>query len=301
MHTIRLGTFSPSVLLEVATVTGALAAAGLTVAETPARTSAQQFTDLFDGQLDAVFTNPDNVLAYRCVPTNPLGRTGDVRILGAVDRGLGLALFTGARSLAGVRGGTFGVDVPGSGFAFIGYELLARAGLLRDVDYRVEALGATPRRARALLDGTIDATILNAGNDLLASDNGARRAASVTAIGPYVGTVLAATGDTLDLHGDQIRTLLDVVSTTARDIVAGRHAELTLAAVERRLGLTGATAARHLETLADPHQGLVTDARLTRADLSTVIDLRNRHAPGATALTVTDVLASGLVDTPWQL
>ena len=301
MHTIRLGTFSPSVLLEVATVTGTLAAAGLAVAETPVRTSAQQFTDLFDGRLDAAFTNPDNVLAYRCVPTNPLGRTGDVRILGAVDRGLGLALFTGTSGLGAVRDGTFGVDVPGSGFAFIGYELLARAGLRRDVDYRVEALGATPRRARALIDGTIDATVLNAGNDLLASDSGAQRVASVTAIGPYVGTVLAATGDSLDRHGDRIRTLLDVVSATARDIVAGRHAEAALAAVERRLGLTGATAARHLETLADPQQGLVTDARLTQADLSTVIDLRNRHVPGATALTVAGVLASGLVDAPWEL
>ncbi|QUQ65667.1 ABC transporter substrate-binding protein [Kutzneria sp. CA-103260] len=291
MHTIRLGTFSPSVLLAVATVTGALAAAGLDVAETPARTSAQQFTDLFDGRLDAVFTNPDNVLAYRCVPTNPLGRTGDVRILGAVDRGLGLALFT--RGPDTVRGGTFGVDVPGSGFAFISYELLARAGLTRDVDYRVAALGATPRRARALIDGAIDGTILNAGNDLLAEDHGAQRVASVTTIGPYVGTVLAATGDGID---DHLRTLLDVVSTTARDIVAGRHDKITLDAVERRLGLTGATAARHLETLADPRQGLVPDARLTSADLATVIDLRNRHAPGPTTLTVADVMASGLVD-----
>ncbi len=290
MHTIRLGTFSPSVLLEVAAATGALAAAGLAVTETPARTSAQQFTDLFDGRLDAVFTNPDNVLAYRCVPTNPLGRTGDVRILAAVDRGLGLALFTGPDGLA--RGGTFGVDVPGSGFAFIGYELLARAGLSRDTDYKTEALGATPRRAQALIDGTIDATILNAGNDLLAEDRGARRIASVTEIGPYVGTVLAAVGD-----NHNIRTLLDVVSATARDIAAGRHADVTLTAIERRLNLTGATAARHLETLADPHQGLVTDGRLTRDDLSTVIDLRNRHAPGATALTVDDALASGLLQT----
>jgi hypothetical protein len=295
VRTIRLGTFSPSVLLEVATVTGALAAADLAVVETPARTSAQQFTDLFDGRLDAVFTNPDNVLAYRCVPTNPLGRTGDVRILGAVDRGLGLALFTAAGTHDTVRGGTLGVDVPGSGFAFIGYELLARAGLIRDVDYRVEALGATPRRARALIDGAITCTVLNAGNDLLAEDNGARRIASVTEIGPYVGTVLATTGDLLTRHGESVRTLLDVVSATARDLAAGRHDEVALAAIERRLGLTGTTAARHLEMLADPEQGLVTDAWLTRADLSTVVDLRNRHAGGA-PLTVADALASGLVD-----
>ena len=293
MHTIRLGTFSPSVLLEVATVTGALAAAGLAVVEHPATSSAQQFTDLFEGRLDAAFTNPDNVLAYRCVPDNPLGRAGDVRILGAVGRGLGLALF-GTRSVA--PGGVFGVDVPGSGFAFVGYELLARAGLTRDLGYRVEPLGATPRRARALIDGTIDYTVLNAGNDLAAESQGALRLASVTEIGPYVGTVLTATGDSATRHAKALSALLDVVATTARDLVAGRLHDLAIAAVERRLGLVGATAERHLAILTDPTQGLVTDGVLTHDDLATVVDLRNRHARSRTPVTVAGALASGLLD-----
>ena len=294
MHTIQLGTFSPSVLLEVATVTGALAAAGLTVVEHPATSSAQQFTDLFEGRLDAAFTNPDNVLAYRCVPDNPLGRTGDVRILGAVDRGLGLALFTGVGRT--VRGGTLGVDVPGSGFAFVGYELLARAGLARDVDYRVEALGATPRRARALIDGAIDGTVLNAGNDLLAEHHGALRVAAVTEIGPYVGTVLAATGDSVVSNGDALSVLLDVAATTARALAGGRHVNVVTTAIERRLGLTGVTADRHRAILADPTQGLVADGILTREDLATVVDLRNRHARSRTTVTVDDALAGGLLD-----
>ncbi|MFC0440004.1 ABC transporter substrate-binding protein [Kutzneria buriramensis] len=290
MRTIRLGTFSPSVLLEVAT--GALVDAGLTVVESPAQSSSQQFTDLFEGRLDAVFTNPDNVLAYRLVPDNPLGRTDDVRILGAIDRGLGLSLFTGpARRL-----GTFGVDVPGSGFAFIGYELLARAGLSRDVDYQVTTVGSTPRRARALIDGAIDCTVLNAGNDLLAEDHGAVRGASVTEIGPYVGTVLAATADSLAHNGDDLSTLLDVVTTTARAIRS--HPAIATAAIERRLGLTEATAARHLAILTDPTQGLVTDSTLTVDDLRTIVDLRNRHARSATTLTIADAVASGLLHTP---
>ncbi|MGW4488005.1 ABC transporter substrate-binding protein [Amycolatopsis sp. NPDC004368] len=302
MHSIQLGTFSPSVLLTVAAVTGTLAEAGLEVTEVPAKTSAHQFADLFDGRLDAAFTNPDNVLAYRCVAGNPLGRTGDVRVLGAVDRGLGLGLFT-APDVAGpdvagpARGGRLGVDVPGSGFAFIAFELLARAGLVRDTDYEVLSLGSTPKRAQALVEGAVDTTVLNAGYDLFAEARGAHRIASVTEIGPYAGTVLCATADGIAAHGDALAALLRVTSTVAWELAAGRHREVALAAVTDRLGLTGPSAERHLATLTDPAQGLVPDGRLTREELDTVVYLRNRHSRSDTPVTAEKALDSGLVDT----
>jgi ABC-type nitrate/sulfonate/bicarbonate transport system substrate-binding protein len=84
-----IGSFTPSVLLRVARRTGALADAGLEVTETPVPSSPEQFSALLDGSLDAVLTSPDNVLAYRYSPTNPLGRTADARIVSAVDRGGG--------------------------------------------------------------------------------------------------------------------------------------------------------------------------------------------------------------------
>src|ERR1700737_2212675 len=140
---VRLGVFSPSVLLGVAAAEGTLDRAGLQGEEIPVASSSHQFTLLLAGELDAVLTSPDNVLAYRGSSANPLGRTVDVRILAAVDRGLGLSLFHGPRisglsglsGLSGVRGGVLGVDVPTSGFAFVAYELLARHGLRYGADY----------------------------------------------------------------------------------------------------------------------------------------------------------------------
>ncbi|QKV80763.1 ABC transporter substrate-binding protein [Amycolatopsis sp. Hca4] len=296
MHSIKLGTFSPSVLLSVAAATGQLRYAGLEVTEVPARTSAQQFADLFDGHLDAAFTNPDNVLAYRCVPGNPLGRTGDVRILGAIDRGLGLGLYTAPGVRAPVRDSRLGVDVPGSGFAFIAFELLARAGLTRGIDYEVINLGATPKRARALIEGTIDTTILNAGNDLVAEAQGARRTASVTSIGPYAGTVLAATADGMARHATALGRLLEVTTTVARELAAGQHRDVALAAIADRLGLLGGAAEQHLTTLLDPAEGLVTDGLFTRAELDTVVHLRNRHSRAKAPVSAEQALADGLVD-----
>lgn len=298
LRNFRLGTFSPSVLVEVATAIGRFAEAGLSVTEVPATSSPQQFTDLFAGELDAALTNPDNVLAYRCVPENPLRRTGDVRILYAVDRGLGLALFTppGHADLDHVRGGTVAVDVPGSGFAFVTLELLARRGLRAGIDYTVESFGSTPKRALALLAGTCDATVLNAGNDLLAERRGAHRIDSVGTIGPYVGAVLAGTGEALDRDREALRSMVRILREVGTALIRGEHRELALSAAKQRLDLDDDGARRYLETLTDPNNGLVPDGRISPAELATLIDLRNRHRPGDQPLDPDQVLRSGLVD-----
>ncbi len=298
MREFRLGTFSPSVLVEVATATGRFADAGLSVSEVPATSSPRQFTDLFAGELDAALTNPDNVLAYRCVAANPLRRTGDVRILSAVDRGLGLSLFTppGQADLGRVRGGTVAVDAPGSGFAFVALELLARRGLRAGADFTVAPLGSTPRRARELLAGTCQATVLNAGNDLVAESRGANRLDSVGSIGPYVGAVLAATGAALDRDRDALRSMVRILREVGAELVRGEHHELALGAAQRRLMLDEDGARRYVDTLVDPEHGIVPDGRLGAAELATLVELRNRHRPDDPPLAPAAVLASGLVD-----
>ena len=297
---VRLGTFSPSVLLEVARLTGALHAAGIAVEEVPATSSPAQFAELLAGDLDAALTSPDNVLAHRFVASNPLGHTSDVRVLAAVDRGLGLSLFTApGQAPAGLRGGTLAVDVPGSGFAFVAVELLARHGLRAGVDCPLVALGATPRRAEALVAGRCAVTVLNAGSDLRAEAAGARRLARATALGPHLGTVLAAHGPAIDSgidsDGGALAALAGVLSGTAARLLAGELQDVVLAAARRRLRLDEGSAARYAATLTDPAEGLVPDGRVDRAALATLVELRNRHGSGP-PLDVDTVLADGFVD-----
>ena len=99
---LTLGVFSPSVLLDVARSSGWLAAAGIILREVPVPSSPAQFASLRDAEFDAVFTSPDNVLAYRFLPANPLGELLDVEIVAGLDRGLGLCL--GARPGITIRG-----------------------------------------------------------------------------------------------------------------------------------------------------------------------------------------------------
>src|SRR5882757_4366943 len=235
---LRIGTFTPSLLIDLARSTGRLDRAGLEVTETPVPSSPAQFRSLESGEFDVVMTSPDNVLAYRFLNANPLQRNLPVEILAGVDRGLGLSLCLApsVTDVADVRGRVVGVDVPGSGFAFVAFALLESAGLGKD-DYTVESLGSTPRRAAALAQGTCAATVLNAGNELRAIAAGCRVVSTVADVGPYLGTVMAAmSADDPEITGPRER-LVEVVIDTARDVVAGQlHGEV-LEAAGRLLGL----------------------------------------------------------------
>jgi nicotinate dehydrogenase subunit A len=192
-------------------------------------------------------------------------------------------------------GGALAVDVPGSGFAFVAVELLARHGLRAGSDCPVEALGATPRRADALLAGRCAVTVLNAGSDLRAEAAGARRLARATAVGPYLGTVLAAHGPAVEVDGHALAALTGVLIATAARLVAGELHDVAQAAAVRRLRLDDDSAARYVATLTDPVEGLVPDGRVDRAALGTLVELRNRHGSGS-PLDVDSVLADGFLD-----
>jgi ABC-type nitrate/sulfonate/bicarbonate transport system substrate-binding protein len=273
-----VGAFSPSVLLRVSRRLGLLDRRGLDVLEKPVPSSPAQCRALLDGDLDAALTSPDNMVAYRFVPDNPLGETADVRIVAAVDRGLGLGVYgrPGVTSPAELKGASVGVDVPGSGFAFGLYALLESLGLDRD-DYRVVTLGSTPRRLAALLAGTCDATMLNAGNELRAEAAGAVRLAGLTDVcRPYLGTVLATVGD----RGKaRVVALAESLRDAAVQIAGGHADDVVVEEAAAALGLPDALAARYLERLKDPAEGLVTDGVVDLEAMKTVVGLRRRYAP----------------------
>ena len=278
--TLRVGTFTRSLLLALARSDGALARAGLEVDEVSVTSSPGQFASLEAGEFDVVVTSPDNVLAYRFLANNPLGRNLPVEIICALDRGLGLtlALAPTTTSVEDVRGRAFGVDVAQSGFAFVGYALLERAGLVPG-DYEVVALGSTPRRAQALAAGQCAATILNAGNDQRALGAGCTLVASVDTLGPYLGGVLAAL-KTDDAEARLARErFADALVETARSVLDGRRESDVVDAAMAVLDLTESEARAHYRTLIDPTNGLIADGRVDRASVATLVDLRRRFLP----------------------
>lgn len=275
-RSVELGSFTPSIVLEVARRSGALAGAGLEVTEHLVSSSPAQFRALIDGDLHLAMTSPDNVLAYRYDPQNPLAELTDARILSAIDSGLGLGVWLrpGA-TLDDVRGAQVGVDVPGSGFALALFTLLERRGLGRG-DYEVVPLGSTPQRVTALLEGRCVATVLGAGNELVAEAGGARLVANVAdELAPYLGTVLAVV---CDEHLEAGHDLAEVMLATARTVLDGDLRDEAVAAATDLLHLDRRLAKRYVANLAGPG-GLVADGRVDPAALRTLVDLRQHWLP----------------------
>lgn len=277
LQQLTVGSFSPSILLDLARTTGRLEQHGLEVTETPVASSPAQFRSLVDGELDAALTSPDNVIAYRFSTHNPIGTLLDARIVSAVDQGLGLGLYARPGMHAeSLRGARVGVDVPTSGFALALYGLLESLGLGRD-DVELVTLGSTPRRREALIAGDCDATMLNAGNELVAERAGCALVASVPhVLGPYLGTVLATVGQR---HLDGARLLATALVETAAGVVAERVDDLACAAAAARLSVDQDLAQRYVERLRSRDHGLVIDGVVDPTALRTVVDLRRRYLP----------------------
>ena len=297
MQQIAVGSFTPSVLLDVASSTGRLGDQGLAVTEVAVPSSPAQFRALLDDELAVALTSPDNVLAYRFNPRNPLGELADARIVAAIDRGLGLGLYARPGTLAAdLRGARVGVDVATSGFALALYALADSLGVARG-EYELVTLGSTPRRLDALLAGECAATMLNAGNELVAEARGCVRLAGVAeSLAPYLGTVVAVTGERhLDVAGRLSRALLD----TAAEITGGRLTEEVAEAAARRRGLDDELARRYVDRLRDPVDGLVPGGEVDPDALATLVRLRTTYLPtlvdGVEVLDAALAEGSGLV------
>lgn len=287
---ITLGYFSPPVLLDVAERTGALAAAAVEVDAHPVTSSPSQFSSLRDGELDVALTSPDNVLAYRFAPKNPLGALLDVSIVGSVDRGMGLGLYLrpGLTGPEDLRGAVVGVDVPTSGFALALYALADSLGVGRD-EYTLASLGSTPRRMEALVAGECDATMLNAGSELTAENQGCRLLAPVTEVcTPYLGTVIAVLGES---RLEPATRLAGVLESTAGQVVRGELDDVTAQSAAELLGLDEDLAGRYVARLKDPDEGLTTGPVDLDA-LRTLVSLRRHYLPEA--VDGQDVLAGAL-------
>lgn len=277
MEEIVVGSFTPSVLLDVARSTGRLDDQGLGVTEVPVASSPAQFRALIDDELTVALTSPDNVLAYRFKPGNPLGELADVRIVAAVDRGMGLGLYgRPGMTVSDLPGSVIGVDVATSGFALALYALADSLGVARD-SYELAALGSTPRRLEALLAGECLATMLNAGNELIAEQRGAVRLASVSEhLSPYLGTVVAVAGDR---HLDPALRLSRALLDTAGDVADGGLTDAVARSAAQRLGLDDDLAQRYVARMRDPREGLVPDGVVDRGALETLVRLRTTYLP----------------------
>jgi ABC-type nitrate/sulfonate/bicarbonate transport system substrate-binding protein len=271
---LRLGIFSANVVANWAQQHGVFAAHGLAVEQVPVASSPAQFASLMNDEYDAVLTSPDNVATYVLNDGNPLGRRLDLHILRAVDRGGRLSLVgaPGIGQLAELRGRRFAVDVPTSGFAFVGFALLRRAGLEPGRDVEVVTAGATPRRRQLLAAGEFEATLLNAGHEARAVRSGATVLGVVSeVVQPYLGSVLATRAD---VDTPAVQALLDAWDDAEKAVLAPGNRDDVLALLAAQPDTDREIAEQMYATLLDPVHGLCVGGAVEPEAFEAVLRLR---------------------------
>jgi ABC-type nitrate/sulfonate/bicarbonate transport system substrate-binding protein len=270
----RLGIFSANVVANWAERHGIFDTHGLAVEQVPVASSPAQFASLRDGEYDAVLTSPDNVATYVLNERNPLGRRLDLEIIRAVDGGGRLSLVggPGTEKPTDLAGRRFGVDVPTSGFAYVGFALLRRAGLEPGRDVEVVTAGATPRRRQLLAAGEFEATLLNAGHEVRAVRAGGHVLGVVSdVVRPYLGSVLATRSD---VDTPALRALLDAWDDAERAVVAPDHREDVLALLAAQPDTDREIAEQMYDTWLDPVHGLCVGGTVEPAAFEAVLRLR---------------------------
>jgi ABC-type nitrate/sulfonate/bicarbonate transport system substrate-binding protein len=274
---LRLGLFSPSLPHLFAVREGYYEERGVTVEQQRIPSSAGLLRALRDGDLDVALTSPDNIANFRLnkVSDGPL----DARIIAAVDQAGSISLMgrPGIDAPGQVRLGTVAVDARSSGFAFLLYELLNSLDLAPEVDYRVLEAGGTPSRFEALLAGSFEATILNAGFDVRAqAEGGSLLIPTVDVIPDYLSTVLAARGEYLDQASGPVSCFVSAFRQAMNYCLdPARHADCTDLVVSE-WQVNSDVAARMVDAAADARTGVVPDAVITPAQLEVVLELRER-------------------------
>jgi ABC-type nitrate/sulfonate/bicarbonate transport system substrate-binding protein len=271
---LRLGIFSANVVADWAQEHGIFDRHGLAVEQLPVASSPAQFASLTAGEYDAVLTSPDNVATYVLNDGNPLGRRLDLQILRAVDGGGRLTLVggPGIEKPADLAGRRFGVDVPTSGFAFVGFALLRRAGLAAGTDFEVVTAGSTPKRRQLLMDGAFEATLLNAGHEARALRAGASELGVVTdVVRPYLGTVLATRGDGVS---PAVQALLEAWDEAEAEVLDPARRDDVVAVLRRQPDTDAEIAGRMYVTVLDPVHGLCAGGEVEPEALEAVLRLR---------------------------
>jgi ABC-type nitrate/sulfonate/bicarbonate transport system substrate-binding protein len=293
--TLRVNSFQglQNLPIVMASRLGFFAWSGIEVTLTYANSSAQQLAALVAGDYDLIHTAPDNVINFN---TNPaafgVARAPRVVLLmGGSNGPLTVFLRPGISGVERLRGEAVGVDNPGSGFALVLRDLLARHGLELDRDYRFVVAGGTAKRAEGLLTGAFAATILYPPFDALAAQSGCQAvASSLGTYAEYASQALAAAGPWLDTHGeiasDYIRALLRALAVIYDPAERGQ-VERALRE-EDTLGLGAVPISVAYESFVDPGRGFGRDARLDPAGLAQVYALRARYGVSGVELGPSD-------------
>jgi ABC-type nitrate/sulfonate/bicarbonate transport system substrate-binding protein len=156
--------------------------------------SEAQVKDVMAGKYQFMSFAFDNIVAYIEGQGATKFDNMDLIAIMGVHSGLNSVLARPEiKSYADVKGKTVAVDAVTSGYSTVLYDILQKkAGLARDKDYTVAAVGGTEARMKALEEGTAAVAIISTPADLQARKKGFNVIGDATQeVGAYQGSIYA--------------------------------------------------------------------------------------------------------------
>ena len=278
---------APNLPIFAALQFGFFADAGVDVRLETTPSSTYQIENLARGAFRIGGTAFDNVVAYReGQGAVKLDEPPDLfAFMGATRIELSFVVAPDIETYEDLRGRSVALDALATGFAFVLYDMLEKAGLSTDVCELVP-VGATPKRWESVKSGEHVGTLTIEPFTSIAVANGFRvLQTSLETVPSYQGGVFTASRAWAAENGDTLRAFI-------RGYLAGL--EWTLAPenypAARDILLTNMPAIKPgvadavMTKLLDPATGLTPGAEITPEGVETVLRLRSRYARPAKQL-----------------
>jgi ABC-type nitrate/sulfonate/bicarbonate transport system substrate-binding protein len=257
---------------------GFFARRGLAIETTFTKSSQQQRTGLARGDYDIAHSAVDNAVAM----TDLAGE--HVAIVVGLDHGFNkLIVRPGIATYDDLRGKTFGVDAPDTAFALVVYDMLERNGL-EPGDYQVKSVGATRFRLEALVAGDVDFAMLNLPFNLFAQRAGlAVLDDPMNVIGAYQSTGGFVKRAWAERHRDALVQYIAAYVEGLRWSLDPQNRAAAIELLKQRMELAPDIAEECFRQVSDAKTGFAKDAKLDRAGMTKLLELRANFAAAANA------------------
>jgi ABC-type nitrate/sulfonate/bicarbonate transport system substrate-binding protein len=285
MTNIKLICFpgAPNLPIFVADEKGWFKDAGLTIDLTTTPSSSFQAENLANGTFQIAGTAFDNVIAYSegqgAAKIEP--KPDFIAFMGATQIELALITAPDVKTVSDLKGRTLALDALATGFAFVLYEMLDKAGL-KQSDVEMVPVGATPLRWESVKDGTHAGTLTIEPFTSIARNQGFNVVKTSTDMfAAYQGGSFAATRSWAAENADTVKGFIKgylagldwVLDPANRD-------EATETLLRKMDAIKPPVAPKVIANLVNPRSGLTPKGAFLDEGVKTVLDLRTRYGSG---------------------
>ena len=261
--------------------------AGISLVMTTTPNSAYQAENLANGKFQIAGTAFDNVVAYvegqGAVKLDPV--PDFFAFMGATQIELAFITQAAIKSYEDVKGKVLAMDALYTGFAFVLYEMIAKAGLSK-ADYKIEPVGATPVRWEAVKAGKFAGTLTIEPFTSIARGQGFT--VLDTSIGhfpDYQGQAYVASRKWAAANPDALKSFIKgYLGGLAWTLAPANRQAATELLLAKMPEIQPRVANAVMESLLSPKSGLTPGAAMLPAGIDAVLDLRTRYGGGGRKL-----------------